>query len=756
MLSNYKYLAFITYAHKDEERARWLRKKLEGFRVPPHLIGSNGLYGPIPSRLYPIFRDRDELAGSAQLGPLIEKALEQSSHLIVLCSPNAVNSRWVNEEIRLFKKMGKADRVLCLVLEGEPMAEDTDGDPENECIPLAARREIDQEGNLTERIFEPGAADLRPSADGESDAILKIVAGLVGVGLDEIKQRDLLARQKRMARFASIACFLAISAIGLASYAFYQQREASVAQSVAISERKSAEEELDKTKTITNFVQNLFLSLDPQNTAGMDTELLKTMLDQGSLKAQGLLEKPDIEASIRVTLGKTYRSIGSYEKAQNELQRALKLLEKKEALSSPVKLEAMNEIAMVHEALGNYLEAQPLLTKLIELRTRQLGEGHNQVMEVSIDLATVNRRIGKLELAEDQCTQTLSQLNDQNRSKDDPLLLKCMTELAKIYLANDKIAQGESLSRNVYERTRLLLGENHSLSLKRGQVLVEALRKGNKLDDAENLSKYLVSKFQSVLGDIHPDSLGAMDSLAEILAARMDLSTAIEIYLNILELKREALGFDHPETIATMKATARLHKLLGDSEKSLNLLYSVYERLQQKYGYEHPETLRSMNELAGLYMEAGKNEEALKLCESTLALELRVMGEQDPMTLQTMFMIGKIHHLSDRKEEAMEYLGETLAKQEKLLGFDNAEATRTRDLLNLILSEQAIAVIQLDNDTNGSVFDLQGPPLPGFLFNLDENSSSEKVFSPKPNQSNERIEEYLNAPPVFNPPTIED
>ena len=66
----------------------------------------------------------------------------------------------------------------------------------------------------------------------------------------------------------------------------------------------------------------------------MDTELLKTMLDQGSLKAQGLLEKPDIEASIRVTLGKTYRSIGSYEKAQNELQRALKLLEKRSSVLS--------------------------------------------------------------------------------------------------------------------------------------------------------------------------------------------------------------------------------------------------------------------------------------------------------------------------------------------------------------------------------------------------------------------------------------
>ena len=56
------------------------------------------------------------------------------------------------------------------------------------------------------------------------------------------------------------------------------------------------------------------------------------MLDQGSLKAQGLLEKPDIKASIRVTLGKTYRSIGSYEKPKMSFKEHLNL--EKEALSS--------------------------------------------------------------------------------------------------------------------------------------------------------------------------------------------------------------------------------------------------------------------------------------------------------------------------------------------------------------------------------------------------------------------------------------
>ena len=38
---------------------------------------------------------------------------------------------------------------------------------------------------------EPAAADIRESADGEKNSLLKLVAGLIGVGLDELKQRDL-------------------------------------------------------------------------------------------------------------------------------------------------------------------------------------------------------------------------------------------------------------------------------------------------------------------------------------------------------------------------------------------------------------------------------------------------------------------------------------------------------------------------------------------------------------------------------------
>ena len=120
MSDSFKYRAFIAYSHKEAEKAEWLQRSLESYRVPAELVGRETRFGPIPKRLFPIFRDREELAGSAELGPAIENALKNSSHLIVLCSPSAAKSIWVNEEIRVFKSLGKADRVLCLILEGEP------------------------------------------------------------------------------------------------------------------------------------------------------------------------------------------------------------------------------------------------------------------------------------------------------------------------------------------------------------------------------------------------------------------------------------------------------------------------------------------------------------------------------------------------------------------------------------------------------------------------------------------------------------
>ena len=209
----YRYWAFISYSHADEAWAKWLHKALETYRVPRRLVGGPTRFGPRPRRLFPVFRDRDELSSAAELGSVIEAALRESRYLIVVCSPAAAKSAWVDAEIRRYKSRGRQDRVLALIVDGQPNAED----PAQECFPLALRRQVDAHGQLTDAPAEPIAADSRPFADHKHGARLKLLAGLLEVGYDELRQRErrrrLWARVQRPGRSRPQLYFQAISRI---------------------------------------------------------------------------------------------------------------------------------------------------------------------------------------------------------------------------------------------------------------------------------------------------------------------------------------------------------------------------------------------------------------------------------------------------------------------------------------------------------------------------------------------------------------
>ena len=165
--------------------------------MPKGLIGKQTRAGVVPKRLFPIFRDREELPTSHELGKVIDQALRDSSHLVIICSPRSAKSLWVNEEIKQFKRLGKSDNILCLIVDGEPNAAEKPGLEEKECFPEAAKYEIGQDGELSTIRTEPIAADAREGKDGKRNSLLKLVAGLLAVGFDDIKQRDAARRKKR-------------------------------------------------------------------------------------------------------------------------------------------------------------------------------------------------------------------------------------------------------------------------------------------------------------------------------------------------------------------------------------------------------------------------------------------------------------------------------------------------------------------------------------------------------------------------------
>lgn len=191
----FKYKAFISYSHVDSKTAEWLHRSLENYRIPSQLVGSLGRDGAIPKQLFPIFRDRDEFGTSSDLSAAIRDALEQSANLIVICSKACVKSVWVNQEIVFFKKLGRTSRVHALILDGKPNA----SSPDEECFPPALSHKVDAEGTIiADEPEEPIAADLRPEGDGRDNAKIKLLAGVLGISFNSLRQREVVAARRRL------------------------------------------------------------------------------------------------------------------------------------------------------------------------------------------------------------------------------------------------------------------------------------------------------------------------------------------------------------------------------------------------------------------------------------------------------------------------------------------------------------------------------------------------------------------------------
>ncbi|PLX93781.1 MAG: hypothetical protein C0620_07030 [Desulfuromonas sp.] len=277
-----RYLAFISYRHADNAQqgrqwATWLHQAIETYEVPEDLVGTLNQRGEeIPARIYPVFRDEQELPAYADLGSAIVHALDASQMLVVLCSPRAFQSTYVADEIDYFKRLGRSDAIMAAIIDGEPnvswdQSKYASGWTEqDECFPEPLLYEYDEAGQRTQRHAEPIAADFRVLEEGRlvqgwtspqayrmhlqhttslnksiinervaayseqlDLMVLKIIAGILSIPLRVLTQRDKeyqlvqeRRRSRRLRQWLAAIALLAIIAVLAGIVAFQQRREA--------------------------------------------------------------------------------------------------------------------------------------------------------------------------------------------------------------------------------------------------------------------------------------------------------------------------------------------------------------------------------------------------------------------------------------------------------------------------------------------------------------------------------------------------
>jgi hypothetical protein len=217
-----RYSAFISYTGADRAIARRLQGRLERYRLPRRLAKQVGF-----DRIKPVFVDRSELRAERDLDDALRDALDRADCLIVLSTPRTPASQWVGREIDVFRELHGDRNILVALFEGE-------SDDAFHPRLLAGH---------AERVAEPLAADFRREGDGYRLAMLKLVAALLGVNLDDLVQRD--GKRRREQLLLSIAAFAAVAlVIGALSFIAWRESESGDADRIRASlamERQLAE-----------------------------------------------------------------------------------------------------------------------------------------------------------------------------------------------------------------------------------------------------------------------------------------------------------------------------------------------------------------------------------------------------------------------------------------------------------------------------------------------------------------------------------
>jgi len=444
-----RYFAFISYSHGDKLWSDWLHKALETYRVPNRLIGEITAAGVIPARLIPVFRDSDELATASDLNREVDAALAQSANLIVICSPSAAQSRWVNAEVLAFKRRGRSERIFCLIVGGEPNATDTLGRAADECFAPALRYRVDAEGNLTSERAEPIAADARPNKDGKANARLKLIAGLLGVGFDTLRQRELQRRNHHLATVTALALVVMLMTTTLAITAFISRNDAQRRQKQAenlvgfmigdLAEKLRKRESLDVLQNVDDKTMAYFSSLSNRDVTdsalvmrvdalqkigsvredqGQIPAALESYVAASKLAAELLRRSPtdlrrQADYSNSLTwIGKAYWYQGDLEHAAQNFQAASDILRKAVAANPAdtdlvLKLSfAMTNSGRVLEARGHFAAAKAnyeAVQKIFEdLLTReptnpqwrsQLGDAYDSLGKLALELGHLDLAI---------------------------------------------------------------------------------------------------------------------------------------------------------------------------------------------------------------------------------------------------------------------------------------------------------------------------------------------------------------------------
>ncbi len=379
----------------------------------------------------------------------------------------------------------------------------------------------------------------------------------------------------------------------------------------ATAAEHAARLEADKAKAINNFLINdLLAEASPENNPVGSKVSVRELLDKAARKiGTAFTQRPETEAAIRRTIGRTYMSLGLYSEAERHLREALNLNRQIDRPEHPETLNVMNALVYSLREAGKRDEADNLCAQCLSASERALGPEHQETLSALVNSADLQS------------------------------------------LRGDH-AEAERIYRRVLEIRRRILGPEHRDTLATMDGLAVELYWQAKYSEAERLYREVLEIRHRGYGAEHPTTLNASHNLVLVLDAQGKQPEALPLAEKTLEGRRRVLGPEHAHTLSALSSLAGLQRQLGKLRQAEALYREVLDATSRTLGAEHDLTLSAQTNLAQTLSAQGGLAEAEPLFRGALAVRSRLLGAEHQLTRTAMGNLAGVLHRQGRLEEA--------------------------------------------------------------------------------------------------------
>jgi serine/threonine protein kinase/tetratricopeptide (TPR) repeat protein len=405
------------------------------------------------------------------------------------------------------------------------------------------------------------------------------------------------ARRNKTALLTAAAVALAL-VVGLV-ISTRQAVRATRAERLAQEESQRSRTEAGRANAVVSLLLAMLDSANPDDAKGTDYTV-RELLDEFSRGLDGQLEdQPEVEATIRATIGNAYRRLALPEQAEPHLKAALDLRRRVFGDEHEMVAKSLLDYAFnLWERDRKSAEAVALARDALAIYRRQGGQTEQMIVALRhllLFLGSQNRN-AEAEAAGKEALAIAEQLHIEEH----PDVAIILHNLAQIKTAQGDYVQAESLGRKALAMHRKVHGNEHPETAWALMALANALWFLGEIDEAETLYREALPIFNRQFGESYRGADAALRGLAAVLTAKGDYAGAESVWQEALTVRRERFGPEHLSVAIALRAIALVLESKGDDPAAEPYYHEAIAILQKS-----PGDVRGQIELAGTLVACG-------------------------------------------------------------------------------------------------------------------------------------------------------